>query len=80
MILLHLNMSLVQGGDEMKVGDLVAFAVQSYMTGPWSDQKCGIIIEVTGDSLRVRFPRGTVYAHSEDFKLLSDAQEEQERE
>ena len=39
MILLHLNMSLVQGGDEMKVGDLVAFAVQSYMTGPWSDQK-----------------------------------------
>ncbi len=74
MILLYLNMSLVQGGDEMKVGDLVEFAVQHFMTGPWSDQKCGIIIEVTGDSLRVKFPRGTVYAHSEDFKLLSDGQ------
>jgi len=59
----------------MKVGDLVEFAAQHFMTGPWSDQRCGIVIEVTGVNLRVRFPRGTVYAHAEDFKLLSDGQE-----
>ena len=64
----------------MKVGDLVVLAAREWMTGPWSDQACGIVIEVTGDSLRVRFPRGTVYAHSSDFKLLSDGQEEQKRE
>jgi len=64
----------------VKVGDLVAFVALETMTGPWSDQKCGVVIEVTGDSLRVKFPRGTVYAHSEDFKLLSDGQEGERRE
>jgi hypothetical protein len=60
----------------VKVGDLVALAAREWMTGPWSDQACGIVIEVTADSLRVKFPRGTVYGHSSDFKLLSDGQGE----
>ena len=63
----------------VKVGDLVEFVASEHLTGPWAEQQCGVIIKIDelgahrGAYLSVKFPRGTVYAHSKDFRLLSEA-------